>query len=824
MILNSAKKRFRLFSMIVFILSTILEPLAIAEERIKFTESSLKQVVQELGLNQKNQTVGEFWAKNESLLPEKAKAQFAPWFKANKNQKMPDIDLVAFKDKDGSQRFRLNFNKNGENYSMALYGETERFVTVNGVPIDYYNLVNIEPMLHVLYAHFPKARQNSSESSSTQNSKIENVKKLVRVSREQSYNGFNVLPTREAFNKLPPQARAEFVARLRLTWLAAKEVELQVMKTQPAKSADYQYENLHEYFAAAFFGELAFAASKKTAQGNVFYSSSGECIDSGYRGKWNGRSCDSIQKESESEKWKSTISKERKGAKCESVCNPLVYGFDRDRLPFCADDRKNRQTATHYRGACDSAAPISIQSKEPLVPDTEINPKELFENKEKQAEYTKKLTDPAENAFILESSQGIVSSMMIASGVEESKIKSIFSGQNTNEEDLNKLWNVANAFYADINRSLAVCADMNFSETALKAKPVTKSMDTSQQLGACRQLWRRKLAFDLGMSKICPGVKFTDSGVETGKQCKETVVVPPPPPPVTGQVGDKCGPADRMKKNEKGECVCWDGSKPQEDPERTAYFCPAKDNRPTPPAQDKGLGRGCPNGKKIPVVQDPENFDALTCTCSNTNAFPTPTKLGDYVCNAKQAMEDREMGDSCKGKGFISCNSDWLLPVVGGGALLLAIMYNRKQNKKIAENGIDTCPEGQQQCQGGVSTGNCKSPYVYNYTTKQCQLSCPPGQTPNYTAGTCDSGATTQIQCSATVTGPCYCNGNLVASYAACLAKNVACDTSLPSTVVNGVCQYTCSNGTTATAVAQCPSVKLTDEVIGTRRKIKGQK
>lgn len=809
------KKLFSFF----FMFSTLMEPFAqAADYPIDVSEARVREFVKETNLDNSKQTMGQFFSKIEKTIPARVANQMRPWFETHSHEKMPALDVSKFKDTDGKQKIRLTLTKGKESISISFLGEDERMAKVGSVSLMLEDVLKFAPMVDRIYAHIPSTRELKEPASEKKAPEVPQI--VVRPKDE--YTGFFAFPTAATFKKMTPAQRAELVVRLRQVWNASQEVRMQMLRYQALpekrnrKTSEYQHEIFHDYFFSALFGSVAVA-------GSAVYFSKEEgkgCIDSGWLGEWTGTSCTSTEKD----RYKQLVERAKGAPNCAaSFCNPAIYGFDASGNPICTVKKAIRQNATHWEGVCDSGSRLASQK---VVADLDINPNSLNSDDGNQNKIRDEILKQ-DGAAVKSETERMLKSMLkkglstTSDGdvgpIDSAKVDALFSGA-ADAGSIDAFEKVVKGFYDDITSSLNACSKMEFPDKLLTSKKVNESNDRTQQLNACRQLWRRKLAFDAGMSQICPAVHKGKGVFEIPSlTCRK--LEPEPRPPVTCDAVTQ----DTVKQNKDGKevitCKC-----KAEFPVDKGAKCEKKETEKTNPPPKDEKKKNCNRN----VISD---FNRATCLC-NDGSEPVE-RDGALRCGKKEETK-KDAKDKCKDPSFsqwFSCNSDWLVPVtslvvIGGTYAII-----RRDANKNRQNATDLCPGTTQVCPGGVNPNICTSPLIYNYSTGTCYLSCAPGTTANYTLSPPQCLTSTTVPtCSAIVVGNCLCNGTVIASYTACTTTttytcpdgSVVANSSLCTNV------YTCPNGLKVANASQCPvNIQKTSSegVQGTIRKIDpGQK
>lgn len=737
-----------------------------------FTKVDVEGFLKATGLNRSHLTYGEFYKNISQFVPADALKELAPWFKQNSKGKMPKVSVSTFKDKDSKTKYRLTLSEGKIVRTFTLYGETENIIQYGNMPMAQADIFSVSDVAKKIYAVDRHARDPKVEEQI-------NYRAMTWKPAPQDpnqYTGSFVLPTYEHYKKMTPYQRAEFIVRTRELWVAGKQAEFMLNKK---KIASLEIPRFNDFFMQALLGQTAEAKSE-TISGKTFYTGAqGECIDSGYAGKFSAKGCISpAVKQEDIESF---------GAPgCKSICNPLIYGLNSNGKAHCSV-KGNRQIATHWEGPCDSAARLS---SEKYILDNDINPNKLnLDDPKSQEALVKKLEGSIAEEDIKKHTQALLQSMMSGKSsndkINNSEINDFFDGKNSNEEFQKRFSTAVQSFYSEIAVALNACSTFDFGDDLLKKGKVLAKDDGSQQLNACRQLWRRKLAFDIGLGQICKSAAKSDKS-ETG-----CVGFAPKPELIASCDGDATrvetsDPQPLSTPNPNFKSTIREKLK-SDKPERTeatpqvTVKCKCSTGVYVNRGEKCGAGpiadSSTTNPGRCGVPDDQITNEANQCICKSTGFEPRIVN-GKKTCGDEKASGDFDADTKClSGQGimvWMSCNKNWLVPL--GTALIVGgALWWLKSRANAKDKATDVCPTGWQTCPGQYGTvgTECTSPATWSVTLQKCYTPCGPNEVPNLT------------------TNPTKCDP--------------------VSTVVSKMNSYACWNGQTVANEILCPKYECPD-------------
>lgn len=775
----------------------------------QFKKEHLDGYIKAAGLNKNNLTAGEFFKNVSKFLPKEASDQFKPWFEKNKNIQMPKLNVSAFKDNDGQTRYRITLTKDKEVRTLTVYGQEDNFIQYNNMPISMSDIFNINSVALKIFAVDKSARDPRVEEQI--NYRAQTWTPVVKDKNE--YNGSFQLPTYESYKKMTPYQRAEMIVRTYDVWMASKKAQyLLSQKNEKKSAANTNTFYLHQFFISSLLGELA-EAKKEILGGRTFYSSAkGECIDSGYVGEFKKGSNSSFTCVSRADSYK--VKDKQYAPNCVSICNPMIYGLDTNGAAYCSDNRSKRQIATHWEGPCDTQSRLSTQL---IVADLEVNPNEL--NLDNEASYEKLLLKFKDHeGDIKNRTRTLLESLMnentLGKNIDENQFKKFFEGKASEPEFTDRFVKSLNSFNNEISRALNACSSFEFDDDVLKKANVTSKDDGSQQLNACRQLWRRKLAFDVGVGQICKTLDKSAPGA-----CQNVAVTPAPP------ADNECENG-QMVESEDSAPVSTPAPKPSEtirDSINKKFEQPlASTPVATPkvtvkckcPGRDGGVDTYNPRGKKCggslssevdrifgseqernmiekqcPGVAIGELvLPETVCICSSSKSSPVRQSNGKYSCSGGFTDDDTDL-ECLKFTGLsnsIKCHPKlWAM----GGTLLVVggALWWLKSRDDAKDKETDVCPTGWQTCPGqyGYNGNTCPAPTTWSVTLNKCYLPCGPNEVANLT--------TNPTKCD-----PVSVVVNKQTSFNCWNGQTVAHEMLCPN--------YTCPNGSKVPSPALCPA------------------
>lgn len=707
----------------------VFSPVAMGREAERITVKQLQSAVDEAGLN-KQHTVGEFYEKNKHLIPPRLQKEFQSFIEANKNQMMPNFEVIAQKGTDGVDVASLRLTQGNEVVTVQMLGETDRYAKIQNTYLTEVDIINFNDMFKRILAGDEKYRKQ-----------YENLVNLSKAPKKVGYTGFPDL-TVAAWKKMSQKERAAYMINMRLLWNDARrvliEAERKDKKGRKTSSIDSAIEKWDAFLslinppaeaneprpravpvkpAKALGGT---PDSVKAGAGSTAFVSGSNCIVAGYVSTYSSSRCGADLKSSEGilKSYKNPQSIElinstnsfcttNKGATF-IACNPFVYGTPGG-SPICVDTTissgpLNFQKATHFDGPCENTpgqasklgndTPFLKEDKKDASRYDDEN--RLLSDEQLKEEYKKQQAD---NPKMVEDYLNGLLAYKKKAGID--------FRQPLTEEMLGEIRAIKEAFDNDIQTARESC------KLAVKNKNNEKNF-----WGACDQLHRRFLNVAQFLKKS-PGCEGEIN--ESNLKC-----VCPSGPEVLP--GTKCGsqqPPPSCPVNpppEKQDCV---PPLPGEDTQ-------AKCNKADYPGAESEIDDNCKClvGGGLPTVA----------------AETSGGEVKHFSCSGgEKEKEEKECGILCKIKKGAKAAFGWVknnFGIIAFSGLAAFVLYKILNKKKPDRKSAgDFCP-------GSTSKPPCAQTCAYPLalqTNGSCACAaCPPGQTlANESTCTCSTGSTT---------------------------------------------------------------------------------
>ncbi len=525
-------------------ITMVFSPVAYGEQAQKLTAENLKIYASEFGLNKKI-TLAEFWEKSKYYYPGYMYDAVQAFVQKNPNVLMPQVEIKSSKSPDGQDIPVISFTQNGKTQTVQIYGESEKFVKMNGVVLSESETKYPQKMFSKMLASDPKLAKDYEL-----NAKLEAKKTALDLKRP--FKDFSGLPR---FNKkiwaaMDVRERVTYIVEMRLlnekaeNVLRLKAAELKKNK----KTSAFEYLKKYEAAWSFLIGQPAEAANYSGQhcinQGFVAESSDAYNKKSfNYRTGKNNKplqveACNlkdilSSEKYSSNEMVKSAIS----SCPGSMPCNPLVYSYNSEGKAFCSDSQNSAayQQGTHYKGSCDNQSRLSSgfvdATNEGLRSEADQNTvgnngKPLTAGDRKAIQ--KKIEDSqAADSFL--ATENFLKGMLKGKGGKDSLIDQLNKKEWSKDLE-DQLLSIQAEYEKNANESMDLCsADLN--------KP--KETHEPNYRNACEQLHRRWLF----SQKIIDKLKCKDDQIRGEKVCmtKPAVIVVQPsvdcpkPPPVVAE-------------------------------------------------------------------------------------------------------------------------------------------------------------------------------------------------------------------------------------------------------------------------------------------------
>lgn len=424
------------------LVSLALQPVAFGQTQEKWANKAIQDFVKQNKRGTKRITVKEFWEQNKTKLNPHWQKEFFPAINIEKDEMLPEMDLVTVKGPGGQETLRLVLTlANKKTVSIEFLGGQEKFARINNQVISYQDFYEGTGFMEKI----------------TQDPVVQQQARAVQQKAARA----SILPSYALYSSLTGREKAEYFANVRFLIEAADQVVQEasgVANSQKKESASFIQLLLEKAYA-----------------NNTPRSWLGKgCIVGGYVGKYiQDRGGDTkgsiycshteaIENFANTNASKGMTQNRVSGSVYDNSCgsgnlrcNPFVYGYDRGHGSLCVRVDRRADSFQRATQTCDNASPLRRNS---LASDTEAMIKTLLGKENKSsAEFFK-------------------------------------DGKVISEEKYNELKNsVVKEFDLFINEALATCG---------ANKDGTTRFGEKNQGGACKSLYERKLAFMEGFELL----------------------------------------------------------------------------------------------------------------------------------------------------------------------------------------------------------------------------------------------------------------------------------------------------------------------------------
>ncbi len=698
----------------------VLSPVALGQQAERFSAEQVQSALKEMGLNKKI-TVGEFYQNTKHLYPERIRSQIEPVLMNFKNTMMPEFTVTKVKGSDGREIANIRMTSNGQLLNFQWFGEKEKFLKFQNTNITEIDLINFSDMFAKVLAGDESLRKQV-----TANIPKKNV--TVKASKFEYPS-----VTKEIWQSMTPQDRANYMINLRLLWHDARKVISEMNERKAEKKQKTSAVDKMDLLWQSLFIKDAEAASKVRARNDKVVKptetvgDATACLVAGYITTYGASVCE-YKKVKPNYLDIPIVQKAINDCKTSEIaCNPIVFGTPNGKA-ICLDPTvKSFQIATHYNGPCETligtnhggggnhlGEEIKFLNNEDIhegrYADGNIKINDIRNEVKKNLKGDFKATEDFLNGLL--KSKGAKADLFTSNApIDESTLKMIREIKNQFEDDIGDAVSSCKA-----SSNAETHKDKNFWEACdqlqrrfifVKEYLATKCPDSSSI-----QEETFKCACGSGPAAIMvnPGEKKCPIAQPVVATPPPVSVVPPGNPPVKPPVRVECGPGETRKvttgntgsasegveaitcvpiqpgarENTAGSGV-WDFMKKLLPFAigGVALFAMYKLFSPKKPTLNSA-GDLCPNGFKPPCGQ----------TCPLPQAMQSSGICGCAACPPGQAIVDSATSTSCM------CAST--APV----------------------NAIVTCPDGVTKVS---SLANCPSPTYtcWNGTTVKNPLNCP---------------------------------------------------------------------------------------------------
>jgi hypothetical protein len=610
-------------------LTMAFAPVAYGEQSKNMNAENLKIYAKEFGLNKKT-TLAEFWEKSKYYYPGYMYKEIESFVQKNPNALMPQIDIKKAKASNGQDVPVISFIQNGKTQVVEYYGDSKKFIKMNGVILSESETMVPEKLFKKMSASEPKIAQQYQKEN-----KKEQFERLTEAKRP--FRDFKGLPrfNKKLWSAMSIRDRVSYIVEMRLLNERAERVlQLKLVEnlknSKKTSSLDYfkKYEATWTFLVGpSVEASPIYLGEHCINQGFVADDVSAYTKDStNYRTGKNGKplkveACN-LKQILSSPKYNGNKMIERASAVCSvngsMPCNPMVYSYQSDGTPFCSkpQDDKSFQVGTHFSGSCDSQSRLSNGfidgSNQGLRSESEQG-QANNDGKDltglKHAEIQKLIKeDQARDSY--KATEKYLQGMLASDNTKGSLLDQLNKKEWTPELE-KELLAIQKSFEDNITNSMKACsADLNDSNK--KHEPNYRD--------ACEQLHRRWLFSQEIINQLnCKDGSKPIKDDKGNKACAAPVV-----PVVVIPPGLSCPEGSKVTADGKlCECPLRDGKvflflTTPEEPERPAdCFLEAKEpaakscEEKYPGAKDMDKDCNCEDSKKPPEVKSQSLWDKM---------------------------------------------------------------------------------------------------------------------------------------------------------------------------------------------------------------------
>lgn len=344
-----------------FVMTT--SPLAMAKEAQNKKADMLKAVLQQSGLNSGSSiTYMEFWNKVKDNFSPELQAKLLPAVIAQKDEKIPKIEVSEVKSAKGEMVPRITMNMDGQVFSFEYPADGKSVAKVNGTVISANTLADLEK----------SGNQVQLNQANTKKAAVYKKNMLAK----------SITPSFAQWSKMTAWQRAYYLSRVRLVMDSTLDV-LSFKKAKKTSSFEY---NKYEYFFAALFGTEAFAGKGQLT--DTSYAVGSACISHGYSKGRIALSSGNPYCTLNDGDGKLSPDYTKNCSAGQVRCNPVMYGYERSGgSTLCAPyslSSSQSATASHRGGVCETGSPLSGKPEETLefvksimAKENNVNPTDL---------------------------------------------------------------------------------------------------------------------------------------------------------------------------------------------------------------------------------------------------------------------------------------------------------------------------------------------------------------------------------------------------------------------------------------------------------------
>ncbi len=201
---------------VIATVSMTMSPLALAAES-KNLALTHKKRLEQFQLSKRGQTYGEYWAKVRGEYDPKVRKKLDQWAFNMRNEKMPEVSYSTFIDRDGSEKLRVHFSKNGKTDTMTIHATDEKALAFNNVNISPEEAASVDSMVMKIMAEDEKKGREMINAPSFSERRPASSPPLL---------------TAQEFFKLSVSDRVSYMRHLSAVVESAEQVQLSEIKIQ----------------------------------------------------------------------------------------------------------------------------------------------------------------------------------------------------------------------------------------------------------------------------------------------------------------------------------------------------------------------------------------------------------------------------------------------------------------------------------------------------------------------------------------------------------------------------------------------------------------
>jgi hypothetical protein len=492
---NLSSQLLTIGSVIMMVMAPVVDGFAAEKVMKDLNEARVKELLVQMGLT-KSQTLGDFYKKNKSQMPKRLQNLIVEAVEKNKNIKMPRLEMTSSKTPDGKSVPVVRMVFGGELFNVEIHDNDKYFAKIGNTELTRIEVNNFTTLFEKLYHNDPRFRRLVDGNQPTGAKNAIFPLKATQVKNEFGYPDM----TKEIWKSLTPEGRVQYILNMRNLWTASMSVLINKKdssirrqnskKTSGIDLLEKIWKELNPDAEALDDAATKNARSKEKIErgapagtGKAVVNSS--CLVAGYITEYRGKVCglDAIKTRYKDNK---TVIQAQSGCGANEIaCNPLIYGFPGG-APTCVPISYSKdapfQIATHFRGPCDSASPLS-EEEVPLLKNDKLTGKDRYA----ESNYL----DPQkvkEEIRTQQSKNGYEQTKEFLAGVIKSKNKELYDLFIKEPPEINDdILNIIKETKSEFNKQI-----LEAREACTNSAKSGRSQE-SGFWGACDQMHRREL-------------------------------------------------------------------------------------------------------------------------------------------------------------------------------------------------------------------------------------------------------------------------------------------------------------------------------------------